>query len=163
MKLIVGLGNPGAKYQHNRHNVGFMFVDFLNKNQDLRLSTLDFHLFKPQKFMNKSGLEVKKVTKVYSLKSNDLIVVHDDLDIPLGKFRVHFGRGPQLHNGITSIENALGAKDFWRIRIGIDNRKPESWTDGEAYVLQDFMQNEKETVTKTFPEIFQRLKDLKMI
>lgn len=181
MKLIVGLGNPGVKYQNNRHNVGFMFIDYIvneltgsrvyeySKNGnaqytwfDLKKEKLEF--YKPQTFMNESGKSVRYALKKHpELKPADLYVVHDDLDIPLGKFRIHFGRGPRLHNGITSIENALSTKDFWRIRIGVDNRKQESWIDGETYVLHSFTPDEKETVSKVFPEIFDRLKQAEMI
>jgi PTH1 family peptidyl-tRNA hydrolase len=207
MKLIVGLGNPGTKYQNNRHNVGFMFVDYLvseltswrvnefGLNKKLSKLVIDkkkhnascfmFHdltLLKPQTFMNRSGEEVKKIIRNSKFVIGDLIVVHDDLDIPLGKFKIQLGTGPQLHNGIISIEQHLGPKDFWRIRIGVDNRlahhspgdggKAENWIDGETryrmvpgetYVLKNFLSDEKEAVNKVFPMIFQRLKDMKMI
>jgi len=197
MKLIVGLGNPGTKYQNNRHNVGFMFVDYLVSeltslrvnefglnNKLSKLSKLikpaklvidnnEIVIFKPQTFMNRSGEEVKKIIRNSKFVIGDLIVVHDDLDIPLGKFKIQLGTGPQLHNGITSIEQHLGSKDFWRIRIGVDNRpachslgeggNAENWMDGETYVLKNFMNNEKEVVNKVFPMIFQRLKEMKMI
>jgi len=177
MKFIVGLGNPGTKYQNNRHNVGFMFVDYLV--DELASLRNVITLFKPQTFMNNSGVEVKK----YVLHSTfhvqqDLIVVHDDLDIPLGKFKIHLGTGPQLHNGITSIEQHLGSNDFWRVRIGIDNRlarrssKSEGGIDGETryrmvpgetYILKNFTGDERKTVNKVFPMILQRLKEMKMI
>lgn len=195
MILIVSLGNPGEKYQNNRHNVGFMFADYL---LDVRRSTLDLRnemkpftydkyshteiarlgsiespkskvedliIAKPQTYINKSGDSVKKLLVNYSQAEGrrskiDLIVVHDDLDIPLGVFHIQVGRGPLLHNGIVSIEKALGTKDFKRVRIGVDNRKPEARIDGETYVLQDFLPEEKKQLQAVFPKIFTHLSHL---
>jgi PTH1 family peptidyl-tRNA hydrolase len=168
MKLIVGLGNPGEKYKNNRHNIGHMFVDYLiNKLTDSQINK--FKLYKTDCFMNLSGKFVKKIISNFNPPAggqiSNLIVVHDDLDIPLGKFKIQKGTGPLLHNGIESIENALGATDFWRIRIGVDNRPArrslgEGWVDGENYVLQNFQPVEKETVQLLFPKILTRLKEM---
>jgi len=174
MKLIVGLGNPGEKYANNRHNVGFQFLDFLIENLSLEIQKSNiksqnysakfknnkylqsvvaefkklFVLAKPLTFMNKSGAAVKKCVTCYMLHAqSDLIVIHDDLDIPLGKFKIQSGTGPQLHNGVESIEAALKTKDFLRIRIGVDNRSPDNRIDGETYVLQDFENEEKRLIT----------------
>ena len=103
--------------------------------------------------MNESGIFVKKL----KVKPENLYVVHDDLDIPLGKFHIQFGVGPQLHNGLESIEQHLNTKDFWRIRIGVDNRK--SPADGETYVLNDFTNEEKSLLEEQiFPKILSQLK-----
>jgi PTH1 family peptidyl-tRNA hydrolase len=174
MKLIVGLGNPGEKYKNNRHNVGFMFVDYLlkmqnekckNQNDNLKFKMnkflfseiIEFHdliLAKPQTFMNESGIAANKIIANYGLRIADLFVVHDDLDIPLGTFHIQKGVGPKLHNGISSIEQHLKTKDFWRIRIGVDNRDSEKRIDGETYVLQDFLLTEKAVLQNTiFPKI----------
>ncbi len=188
MILIVGLGNPGKKYQSNRHNVGHMFVDFIApllhcsivKKEKLFITMKQSNnetiiLAKPFVFMNNSGIAVKKLSRIYHLSSKDLIIVHDDLDIPLGKFHIQFGVGPQLHNGLESIENHLKTKDFYRIRIGVDNReqinetRPESLDfardklrrriPGETYALQNFLPNEKKLLeTEIFPKIFSQLK-----
>ncbi len=160
MKLIVGLGNPGVKYQNNRHNVGFMFVDYLTNElgKSDQLDKSKIKLFKPKTFMNPSGVDVNKVIGKWKLDIENLIVVHDDLDIPLGKFKIQKATGPLLHGGLTSIEQHLGANDFWRVRIGVDNRKPENWVDGETYVLQDFTSEEKITIVESFPKILERLK-----
>jgi len=184
MKLIIGLGNPGEKYKNNRHNVGFMFVDYLVNaltssrvhpeqwfhrervngfKYDKYLLSNIYHLSsnivlaKPQKFMNKSGEAVKKLTTTYPLLPNDLIIVHDDLDIPFGMFKIH-REGPKLHNGIESIEKTLGTKDFLRVRIGVDNRTSNKRINGETYVLQNFTNNEMVIINQVFSEIFPWIK-----
>jgi Peptidyl-tRNA hydrolase len=160
--IIIGLGNPGKKYQKNRHNVGHMFIDYLNKLAvDQKNKSFTLKTFKTNCFMNESGKEVEKILKklqVKSYKLQDVFIVHDDLDIPLGKFRIDFGKGPRLHNGLKSIEQTLKTKDFWRIRIGVDNRQNTGWVDGEAYVLQDFLREEKEVLeNEVFGKIGERL------
>ena len=144
MKLIVGLGNPGAKYKNTRHNAGFLVVDELALRQAQGKNIV---LFKPQQFMNRSGVEVKKLIKKYPLDRNELYVIHDDLDIPLGKFKIHWGRGPKIHNGLQSIYDQLGSKDFWHVRIGIENRPATGYVgSGEDYVLQNWRPEERETI-----------------
>lgn len=181
MMVLIGLGNPGLKYQNNRHNVGKLFIDYLvNQLPSRRVNELkernktiikvfendNFILVKTETFMNLSGKAVKKFIENWNLpvrqiggKIENLYIIHDDLDIPLGKFKIQFAQGPKLHNGIKSIEETLKTKSFWRIRIGVDNRKKESWIDGETYVLQDFLPEEKEVlITQVFPEIKKKLK-----
>ena len=167
MKLIIGLGNPGDKYKNNRHNVGFKFLDFLSKDNNwqesksanllykwIEINRKKTELVKPQGYMNNSGFSVKKVlAKHQNIKLEEVYIVHDDLDIPLGKFKIDHATGPKLHNGIKSIEETLKTKDFWRIRIGVDNRKKESWIDGERYVLSDFTREELAIINKVFLEI----------
>ena len=94
------------------------------------------------------------------MRRENLVIAHDDLDIPLGKFKIQKGIGPKLHNGIESVEKSLGTKDFWRIRIGVDNRTPDNWIDGETYVLNDFRQNELDVIQALFPEVLNRLQTL---
>jgi PTH1 family peptidyl-tRNA hydrolase len=175
MKLIVGLGNPGKKYENNRHNIGYHFVDYLIRELtdyglmnylkntqfvNTLINNEKIILTKTNTFMNQSGIAVKSCVTRYTLHvTRDLFVVHDDLDIPLGKFKIQKGVGPKLHNGIESIEKELETKNFWRVRIGVDNRQPGKWIDGESYVLQDFEKEEKEILaTQVFPKIFERLK-----
>ncbi len=140
MKLIVGLGNLGRKYENNRHNAGFMVIDQLSLDRghgtfkgelESLLLTAKFELSndksqmilaKPQTFMNNSGPAVKRILQRYGVSHEDLLVVHDDLDIKIGQFKLQFGKGPHLHNGIISIEETLGTKNFWRLRMGIENR-----------------------------------------
>lgn len=175
MKLIVGLGNPGEKYCQNRHNVGFMFVDYVLNRAPLPSPSFkyDKYLFseyvqlpsgiilaKPHTFMNKSGDAVRKLLERFvSLSSpwdlSDLIVVHDDLDIPLGKFKIQ-KQGPKQHNGLISIQNKLRSDDFLRIRIGVDARTPQIPIPGEEYVLSDFLASEKESCAATFSQIVDR-------
>lgn len=158
MKLIVGLGNSGTKYKLTRHNAGYMLIERLFKHNHDGLvlattanSTTDAH-------MNNSGLFVKKILDETSFTLDDLYVAHDDLDLPLGEFKIQFGKGPKIHNGINSVEEELGTKDFWRIRIGIDNRQPENRTEGETYVLEDFSADEIEILEKVLDKVSHELK-----
>ncbi|MDH7476071.1 MAG: aminoacyl-tRNA hydrolase [Microgenomates group bacterium] len=177
MKISLGLGNPGEKYKNNRHNVGHMFIDYLvkkltgwrvselkEKNSSIaKIFTLNnLILCQTLTYMNESGKAVKKIFNTFHVPRSTLYIIHDDLDIPLGKFKIQFANGPKLHNGIKSIEQTLKTKDFWRIRIGVDNRQKENWIDGETYVLQNFLDEEKQIlvnevfpkIIKTHPEIF---------
>lgn len=155
MKLLVGLGNPGAKYEQTRHNVGFMFLDYLKQQQklDKQVKTL-----KPDTYMNRSGIAVAKELSFYKLLPADLMVIHDDLDLKLGEFKIQLGKGPKLHNGIESVEQSIGSKDFYRVRIGVDNRAPDNRVAGEAYVLQNFTDDELTKLqTQVFPLVTQEL------
>lgn len=98
---------------------------------------------KPQTMMNASGRAVKKLMSFYKVKAEDLLVVHDDLDLRLGEFKLQLARGPKVHNGVNSVEVALGTKAFWRLRVGVDNRPPAKRIPGEEYVLQGFTVTEK--------------------
>ncbi|MBI4973270.1 aminoacyl-tRNA hydrolase [Candidatus Roizmanbacteria bacterium] len=162
MKLIIGLGNPDTKYQNNRHNVGHMFVDFMIK--ELTGSRVNgLLLAKTATYMNLSGKSVQALMQKHHAKLEDLIIVHDDLDIPLSKFRIVKGYGPKLHNGIDSIEEKLGTKDFLRVRIGVDNRTPENRIPGIEYVLRDFEEREGKMVLDIFPQIVELMKAEKYI
>ena len=152
MKLLIGLGNPDKKYANNRHNVGYLLV---NKMWQLGESSLISK--QSNVFMNESGSVVKKLVDQYSLDLNNLYIAHDDLDIKLGEYKIQFGRGPKDHNGINNIESVLGTSDFWRIRIGVDNRDSAHRTEGEKYVLEDFTQEESVMVDKAINEICKKL------
>ncbi len=134
MKLIVGLGNPGKEYLCTRHNVGFMIVDQLATSYKLQATSSAKHkaeifkgeidgkraiLAKPLTYMNESGVAVQALLNFYKLTPNDLIVIHDDKDIPLGETRVQRDRGAAGHNGVVSIIEHVGTKNFTRIRVGI--------------------------------------------
>lgn len=113
--------------------------------------------------MNDSGEYVKWAMGNEQWAINDLYIAHDDLDLPLGKYKIQFGVGPKVHNGINSIEFALGGKDFWRIRIGIDNRNNQDTRykiQGEDYVLQDFTKEELKILQEVYAKIGSDLKRL---
>ncbi len=158
MVLIVGLGNPGEKYEKTRHNVGFKAVEEIVKIFDFPIFTSksifkaeiskgiynnkNIVLAKPKTFMNLSGQAVKLLMK--SFKTKDLIVIHDDIDIPLGKIRIADNRGAASHNGVESIINELKTKNFIRLRIGI---KPKIKIKAlDRFVLQKFSKEETEAV-----------------
>jgi PTH1 family peptidyl-tRNA hydrolase len=150
--LIVGLGNPGTKYLKTRHNVGTMFVEEFRKKHVEGVVAV-----KTGKPMNASGDYVKKLINKGTLKRIKLYVVHDDLDIPLGKFKIQKGKGPKDHNGLLSIYNALGTKDFWHVRIGVDNRDREDKTPGEKYVLENFTSEELVIIKNVIRQVVSRL------
>src|SRR3989344_269209 len=159
MKVIVGLGNHGEKYAKNRHNVGFMTIDRIKEFDGEVLKTGEVILVKPQTFMNRSGEAVSQIVNFYKVPADDLIVVHDDLDIKLGEYKIQKGVGPKVHNGLTSIEERLGRTDFWRVRVGIDSRQPaaDSRQSGEDYVLSDFSSDEEISINKIIKEIMDEL------
>ena len=127
MYILIGLGNPGKKYAHTRHNTGKILAAWLKeegkrKKEEGGEKLEKFEIVETDCFMNSSGDWLKSFMNHKSLIINHLIVAHDDLDLRLGEWKIHFGRGPRLHKGILSIEQALGTKNFWRVRIGVDNR-----------------------------------------
>jgi PTH1 family peptidyl-tRNA hydrolase len=185
MFILIGLGNPGKKYASTRHNAGKMLVGYLRRRPvaGLEASETDCFMnqsgeFVRQKIQNtqktqmagiseksenqitgNSGFPVLRVSDLSGAPSipsfPKLIIAHDDLDLKLGEWKIHFGRGPRLHKGILSIEQALGTKDFWRVRIGVDNREQitENREQGEDYVLQPFRREEKKILSQTFGQI----------
>jgi len=140
MILIVGLGNPGKKFQKTRHNLGFRVIDEL-KSLNLKNVTLA----KPKTFMNLSGKAVKSLMTKYKVPPLNLWVIHDDIDLPLGKIRISKGRGAAGHKGVESIIRELKTKNFIRFRIGIQPKefKPKNV---EKFVLQKFNKDEEELV-----------------
>ncbi len=156
MKLVVGIGNPEAKYRNNRHNVGHMVVDELQPATRIKGLVIK----KSESFMNESGSFVKKMLSKYSsVKVSDLYVIHDDLDIPLGAFKIQFGKGPKEHKGLVSIYEALGTRDFWHVRVGIENRQQALGTriKGEQYVLEDFSSEERNVLGGVVKQICNQL------
>lgn len=149
MKLIVSIGNPGVAYANTRHNAGFLVVEAL---QNSKLPK-DVVLRKSDVFMNESGTFVKKLVNNYKLDLNSLYVIHDDLDIKLGEYKIQFGRGPKDHNGLKSIDEELGTDQYWHVRVGVDNRPLDGRVMGEEYVLQNFSGEEKEMINKTTKEV----------
>jgi len=142
MILIFGLGNPGKKYINTRHNIGSRIIDELKS-----LNSEDVILVKPRTFMNESGKAVRNLLKTYHLKPDNLIIIHDDLDLPLGKMRIVKNRGSAGHKGVQSIIAELKTKDFVRFRIGIcpKNSKPKN---PENFVLQKFNKEEEKIIKK---------------
>lgn len=115
-------------------------------------------LVKPQTYMNESGHVVKSYVLRYKLDlSRDLWIAHDDLDLPLGEYKIQKGKGPKLHNGLISVEKTIGTKDFPRVRIGIDDRSEEERTAGELYVLEDFTRVERKKLEGVFEKITKEL------
>jgi PTH1 family peptidyl-tRNA hydrolase len=153
--LIVGLGNPGREYKDNRHNVGFMLVDRLTVRLDARMSRLQARalvaslnyqdkkiiLAKPQTYMNLSGQSIQGLARFYKIPLENMIVAHDDLDLPFGTIRIRPGGGPGGQKGVASTIDRLGTKDFRRLRIGIG--RPPGRMDPSAYVLQDFSKSDQ--------------------
>lgn len=160
MVLIVGLGNPGPKFKNTRHNVGFLVLDEFSKENSFPdwveskstnclyakkiISEKEIELVKPLTYMNNSGRTVRAIAKKHNLKSKNIIVIHDDLDLPLGKIKIIRNRGGAGHKGVQSIMNELRTKDFIRIRIGIKSATSDKRqkTSTEKFVLQKFSKEE---------------------
>jgi len=171
MILIVGLGNPGEKYKNTRHNVGFRVVDELKK--DLNLADFDFDkksnsffsknsgllLVKPDTYMNLSGQAVNSLNSYYKIKEEDKIIVHDDIDLPIGQIKISKDRGSAGHKGVESVIKNLGTKNFIRIRIGI---KPKSGRPKktEDFVLKNFNKEEREIINKTISRSLEAIKTI---
>lgn len=149
MLLIVGLGNPGGEYARNRHNIGFMAVEeiarrhrfgpwkkrFQGQTADGTIGSEKILLLEPQTFMNLSGQSVGAAMAFFKLKPEQVIVFHDELDLPPGRIRVKKGGGHGGHNGLRSIDSHIG-KDYWRVRLGIGHPGDKNLVSG--YVLHDF-------------------------
>lgn len=172
MKLVVGLGNPGEKYENTRHNVGFMAVSKLadgrsfakSKGAPLTYSWTEIggekiEIIKPQTYMNRSGEAVAGPFRKHpELTKQDLFVIHDDLDIVLGDWKIDFAKGPKEHKGVDSVESVLKTKEFWRVRIGVDNRDPENRIPGDKYVLYQLNEREREILDTVIEEVVEQLK-----
>ncbi len=156
IKLLVGLGNPGKRYERTRHNVGFMVVDALIRNLKLkncseeclshlyRASFLDneFLVAKPQTYMNNSGLAVVNLLETYRISPEEMLVVHDDLDLPLGRVRLRLNGSSGGHHGIESIVKEIRSNRFYRLRVGIG--RPKDKNKVVDYVLSPFSEEEQE-------------------
>ncbi len=174
MKLIVGLGNPGNQYAHSRHNIGFMCVSRFAKERDWgfekkeglartahgRIDSEEIVLARPQTFMNASGEAVKKLVIKYHVKPEDLIVVHDEMDLRLGIIRIRQGGGTAGHNGVESVISELGTADFVRVRVGVGHPRDtgaEEQAHVVGYVLGDFSGDEAEAIKKVIAEADQAI------
>jgi len=165
--LIVGLGNPGRQYSQTRHNVGFLVVDSLAGRLGLSFSRVQFRalvadtryqgvrvfLVKPQTYMNDSGTAVASLVRFYKIPLENLLVAHDDVDLPLGTLRLRPGGGSAGQKGVESIISRLGTQEFPRLRFGVS--RPPGRMLAAAYVLQEFAKDEKAVL----PEILDRAAD----
>jgi PTH1 family peptidyl-tRNA hydrolase len=169
MKLIVGLGNPGRSYASNRHNIGFICLRYFARAQGIKFNQKKglarigtgggvgnkMVLARPQTFMNNSGQSVSRLLKSLRIKPQDLLVIHDDLDLPLAKIRISSGSGSGGHKGINSIIAELGTQDFTRIRVGIGRPDKPNPTEDDiiAYVLSDFTPQERKAISLVIPRV----------
>jgi peptidyl-tRNA hydrolase, PTH1 family len=151
IKLIVGLGNPGDKYEATRHNAGFWFVDAIAAQSNCKLAldakmfgfvakfNQDNYLLKPTTFMNGSGKAVAALANYYKITPAEILVAHDELDLPAGSAKLKFGGGHGGHNGLRDIHAALGTADYWRLRLGISHpgsSSPNKVNEVINYVLK---------------------------
>jgi len=171
MKLIFGLGNPGKQYQNTRHNLGqkiiLQYVRAYCHTPLQPKKSLDAEVFEMGQgsnkiifaistdYMNNSGIPVQKISQFYKINPSDIYILHDDLDLEVGNYRIQFDRGPAGHNGIKSIIENLGTQAFHRIRIGIG--KPVNNIPVEDYVLQPFSKSELDIINTTTPIIFEEI------
>lgn len=164
MNLIIGLGNYEDKYLNTRHNAGFLFVDFLRAKMELPDFTpqskfyslisksINTILVKPTTYMNNSGKAVSTLVNFYDFDVNQLIVAHDDLDIGLGSYKLQYGKGPKIHNGLTSVYQQLGTDQFWHLRVGVDSRNGDRSIPGASYVLKSLTEDEKIILNEVFSQ-----------
>lgn len=180
MKIIIGLGNPGKEYENTRHNLGFLFVDKLqkelslsdfaeNKKFDSEIAEGNYAgakiiLAKPQTFMNLSGEAVRKILDFYKLTPDDLIVLHDDIDLPAGKFKIATDSSSAGHNGVQNIIDQLGTQNFKRVRIGIGETSadgtPSCRLGVHDFVLGKITSEESEKINSIEKEILSETQKL---
>ncbi len=173
MRIIIGLGNPGKKYESTRHNAGFMAVDYLAENLGLVwennkklkaeiAKNENIILAKPLTFMNDSGISAAAILSYFKLTPEILTIIHDDLDIESGKYKISTDSRSAGHKGVESIIGALKTKNFQRVRIGI---KPaaQAKIPAEKFVLQKFTGEEKNTIKKIASDMLLAVRDAKFI
>jgi len=152
MKLIIGLGNPGKKYQPTRHNIGHQIIDILKP-----LNLPQTILATNSGYMNESGIDVQKLAHFYKIELSNLYIIHDDLDLPVGEWKIQFDRGPAGHHGVESAIQHLSSQAFNRIRIGIGRPSFEAIED---YVLQSFSKDEKVLLDKVIKEVAKQIQSI---
>jgi len=172
MKLIVGLGNPGRDYANNRHNVGFACLNHFSRKYGIRFDRKqalarigigevaghEVVLAKPQTYMNLSGQSVSRLMHRFNVNLADLLIIHDDLDLPVGKIRIRHDSGSGGHKGVGSIISSLESQSFSRLRVGIGRPTVESSTeiseaDVVTYVLSGFTSEEKRIIPQVIPRV----------
>ena len=160
MFLIAGLGNPGEKYKNTRHNIGFLVIDEIAKNtnttsinnsnfKSITLKSNNTIFAKPQTFMNLSGESILAIADYYGIENNNIIIIHDDLDLPFGTVKFKLGGGHGGHNGLRSIDTHIG-QDYTRVRVGIGKPQNKEVAD---YVLSDFNKEESTKLLDIIPHI----------
>jgi peptidyl-tRNA hydrolase, PTH1 family len=168
VKLVVGLGNPGTKYERTRHNVGFRALDEIARRHSFRTPREKFNgliaegeiggerviVLKPQTFMNNSGESVAPAARFYKIEPEDVVVIYDELDLAQGKVRVKRGGGNAGHNGLRSVDAHLGV-DYWRVRLGIGHPGAKELVLG--YVLQNFSSDEESWLDRLMPALAEAL------
>ncbi len=161
LKIIAGLGNPGKKYEHTRHNAGFMIIDELYRRWSAgspseKFSSIvaeacytatdgtrhNLFLVKPQTFMNLSGDAVRAIAEFYKITKENILIVHDEVDLPFERIRIKFGGGDGGHNGLRSLGQQLGGQNFYRLRFGVGRPPPEHQIDLADWVLARFSATE---------------------
>jgi PTH1 family peptidyl-tRNA hydrolase len=168
MTLFVGLGNPGSQYEETRHNIGFKVIDTLISDFGARdISKTSFHgklyrsvnslFLKPTTFMNLSGKSVQPIKQFFKVELENIIVIHDDIDLPFGAVRFKRGGGHGGHNGLKSIDTHL-TKEYLRVRVGVG--KPEYKSQVADYVLHDFNQEESKALTQLIEHVAKACKKL---
>jgi len=177
--LIIGLGNPGAEYENTRHNIGFALVNFIkdeilhSKNDswqkkdklqseifEKNLNGQKIILQKPLTFMNESGFAVKKALNFFKLQLPEIMVIHDDIDLPIGEYKIQTNRGSAGHNGVRSLISQLGTQDFLRIRIGVGRENREKQGDTADFVLKKFSLAEKFKLRQVRDKIGNKIKNV---
>ncbi|MFA6407382.1 MAG: aminoacyl-tRNA hydrolase [Candidatus Paceibacterota bacterium] len=164
--LVVGLGNPGAEYENTYHNIGFSTVDFLTNYEHFSLSrsktftSLEkdgIRFIKPLTFMNDSGRAVVDALHYFKKKSEHMCIIHDDIDVPVGSYKLQFARGAAGHHGVESIASTLDSTAFWRIRIGIGKESPlGEKMRASSLVLSPITKSDQ----NAFMEVFKEIKEL---
>ncbi|MCJ7655503.1 MAG: aminoacyl-tRNA hydrolase [Dehalococcoidia bacterium] len=180
MNLIIGLGNPGNTYAHNRHNIGFRCINYLARLHSIsmkqhqcrcqvgtgEIASVEVLLAKPKTFVNLSGEAIGRLMRKYKIPVNNLIVINDDLDLPLGKLRLRPGGSAGGHKGINSIISALGSEDFPRIKVGIGRPTKADGTvitDEDVivgYVLSDFTPQEEAVIKPVIARAAEAIKSI---
>ena len=170
MKVIVGLGNPGKKYEKTRHNIGFAAIDYIAEKEGININTgkhkalvgsgyidgVKVLLVKPQTFMNLSGESLRPIMDFYKLEPEDFLVIFDDIDLDVGRIRIRRKGSAGGHNGIKSIISHLGSMEFPRIKIGV-GAKPPGY-DLADYVLGHFSKADQEILQERFEDVYDAVK-----
>lgn len=170
--VIVGLGNPGKEYEDTRHNMGYKAIDVLSSDENIEIKKHKFHsligqgriagkkavLVKPETYMNRSGIAVRESAMYFDVPSQNLIVIYDDIDLPAGSIRIRKSGGAGTHNGMKSVVQELGTKDFIRIRIGIGAASGDE--DLVDRVIGKVPKKEQEVLRKAAEEAAQAVKDI---